>query len=75
MIQKTQNHILDLDLVPLSRFNEHFEYPLVSTLRYHVFHNTYDFNKKVVRRFGKRLYIKISALRAWIEENSGENVA
>lgn len=75
MTEKTQDRILDLDLVPLSRFNDHFEYPLVSTLRYHVFYDTYGFNKKVVRKLGKRLYIKISALRDWVEETGGDNVA
>ena len=75
MTEKTQDRILDLDLVPLSRFNDYFEFPLVSNLRYHNFYNTYGFNKKVIRKLGKRLYIKISALKDWIEETHAGNLA
>lgn len=65
---QTENN---LDLVPLSRFNEHYDYPSVGALRQLLFYNTNGFADKVIRRIGnKRIYIKISALKSWIEETS-----
>lgn len=67
-----------LDMVPLSRFNDFYPYPSVGSLRQLLFYNTNGFADKVIRRIGnKRIYIKISALKSWIEETSngkgGEN--
>lgn len=75
METKTQKDILALDLVPLSKFNDFFAYPLISNLRYFHFYNTYGFSDKVIRTVGKRLYIKISALQEWIEETGNGRVA
>lgn len=75
MTTQTHKDILALDLVPLSRFNDYFEFPLLSNLRYYHFHNTYGFSDKVIRTIGKRLYIKISALKDWVEESNGGQVA
>ena len=62
-----------LDLVPLSRFNEYYDYPTVGALRQLLFYNTDGFEDKVIRRVGKRIYIKISALMSWIEETNNTN--
>ena len=62
-----------LDLVPLSRFNEYYDYPTVGALRQLLFYNTDGFEDKVIRRVGKRIYIKISALMSWIEETNTTN--
>ena len=60
-----------LDMVPLSRFNDFYPYPSVGSLRQLLFYNTNGFADKVIRRIGnKRIYIKISALKSWIEETS-----
>lgn len=75
MTTQTQKDITTLDLVPLSRFNQFFEFPLVSNLRYFHFHNTYGFSDKVIRTIGKRLYVKLSALKEWVEETNGGRVA
>ena len=61
----------NLDLVPLSCFNEYFQYPSVGALRQLLFYNTNGFKDKVVRRIGKRIYVKISALKSWVEETNG----
>ena len=63
-----------LDLVPLSKFNDYFKYPSVGSLRQLNFYNTYGFADKVIRKVGKRMYVKISALKSWIEETNGCNV-
>ena len=56
-----------LDLVPLSKFNDFFDYPTVGSLRQLNFYNTDGFADKVIRKIGKRLYIKISAFKEWVE--------
>ena len=67
-----ENQKQNLDLVPLSRFNEYYEYPTVGALRQLLFYNTDGFEDKVIRRIGKRIYIKISAFKAWIEETNNK---
>lgn len=61
-----------LDLVPLSKFNDYFDYPSEGSLRQLKFYNTDGFTDKVVRTIGKHLHIKISALREWIEETNAD---
>lgn len=62
----------NLDLVPVSKWNEHFTYPSVGAIRQYVFFNTNDFNSRVIRKMGKRLYIKVSAFNEWVESNNKE---
>lgn len=64
-----------MDLVPLSRFNDYYDFPSVGALRNLQFLNTYGFADKVIRKLGKRIYVKISALQQWIEETNGGQVA
>ncbi len=64
-----------MDVVPLSKFNQYFDFPSVGALRQLQFYNTYGFTDKVIRRIGKRIYVKISALQEWIEETNGGQVA
>lgn len=63
-----------LDIVPLSKWSNYFDYPSVDSLRQLRFYNTNGFNKKVIRTIGKRLYVKVSAFKDWIEETNGQNV-
>ena len=70
-----QTNIQTLDLIPLSKFGDYYDYPSVNSLRQLQFYNTYGFADKVIRRIGKRLYVKVSALLNWIEETNGGQVA
>ena len=47
---------LQTDLIPVSKWNEYYEYPTVGAIRQLIFYNTDDFETKVVRKIGKRLY-------------------
>lgn len=73
--QVTEKEKKDLDLIPLSKFNDYYDYPSVGSLRQLNFYNTYGFSDKVVRRIGRRLYVKVSSLRDWVEESNGCRVA
>lgn len=64
-----------MDLVPLSRFQDYYDFPSTGALRQLQFHNTHGFADKVIRKVGKRIYVKISALEAWIEETGNSRVA
>ena len=49
-----------LDLVPLSRWNDYYPYPTIGA-------NKDDFRKRVTRTIGKRMYVKVSAFKEWVE--------
>ena len=59
--------IQGLDLVLLSDWNKFFSYPKQACLRQMIFHDRYNINK-AVRRFGGRIYIKVSEFKKLIEE-------
>ncbi len=60
--------------IPLSKWNEYYDFPSVGSLRQLVFHNTNKFKEKVIRKFGNgRQYIDVDAFFKWA--NSTENVS
>lgn len=63
------------NLLPLSRFNDYIPFPSVDSIRQLRFYNTGNFNEKVVRLIGKRIYINVPAFFAWVEENSRQQTA
>lgn len=69
MSKQTLN--MQLDLIPLSKWNDYFDFPTTGALRQLVFYNTNNFAHKVIRKIGKRLYIKISEFDAWVESSKG----
>ena len=58
------------DLIPISKWNDFYQFPSIGAIRQYRFYNTNNFNDCVVKRIGKRLYIKVSAFNEWIEANS-----
>ncbi len=56
------------ELIPVSEFNNFYAYPTVGALRQLIFYNTDDFVDKVVRRIGKRLYVKVPAFFELVEQ-------
>ena len=58
------------DLIPVSKFNDYYAYPTVGSLRQLIYYNPDDFLNTVVRRIGKRLYIKTSSFFKWVEETN-----
>jgi hypothetical protein len=55
-------------LIPMAKFNDYFEHPKVSQLRWHNFKNTNNFNRCVVR-LGGRLFIDTVKFWDWVEVN------
>ncbi len=58
------------DLIPISKWNDFYEFPTIGALRQYRFYNINNFNNYVIRKIGKRLYIKVSAFFEWIEANN-----
>lgn len=64
---KTSNKI---DLIPISKWNDFYQFPTIGAIRQYRFYNINNFNNYVIRKIGKRLYIKVSAFFEWIEANN-----
>ena len=58
------------DFIPVSKWNEHFDYPSVGAIRQLIFYNTDNFETDVIRKIGKRQYIKHSAFLEWVEKTN-----
>ena len=61
---------MDLDIIPVSKWNTYFEYPTTGAIRQWIFRNTNNFNNIVIRKVGNRNCIKISAFKQWIEDTN-----
>lgn len=59
----------DQQLIPLSRWNDYYDYPSVNALRQLVFFNRDSFIEEVTRRIGKRIYISVPDFFAWVDKN------
>lgn len=67
---QTQTILNKLELIPLSKWNDYFEYPTVGSLRQLVFYEHENGFGKVIRRIGKRIYIKTADFFKWVEETN-----
>lgn len=61
----------NIDLLRLQDYNKYFKYPSVGTLRQFHFYKKYGFEKCVIT-MGGRLYIKISELIKWLDNQESE---
>ena len=67
--------MIEEKIIPVSKWAEKFSYPTVGSIRQLIFHDTNNFNEKVLRRIGKRLYINIPAFFDWVEETNKQQSA
>ena len=58
------------ELIPLTKWNDYFDYPTIGTLRQLVYFEDTNGFSKVIRRIGCRIYIKVSAFFEWVEETN-----
>lgn len=70
MIAKVETNEVKGDLVPVSQWNRHFDYPSVGAIRQYIFYKSRNGFDKCVRYLGKRQYISISAFNKWVEESN-----
>lgn len=55
-------------IIPLTKWNDYFDYPKVGALRMLAFRNKNNFRNEVVRYIGKRQYIDVDAFFKWTEK-------
>ena len=65
-IINTKENQMALGLIPLSKWNEYYDYPTNNALKQLVFKNTNGFND-VIRYIGKRRYIHVADFQKWVE--------
>lgn len=70
IIESKQQNKENQELIPLSKWNDYYDYPTVGTLRQLVFYEHSNGFSKVIRRIGCRIYIKVSAFFEWVEETN-----
>lgn len=63
------------ELIPVSKWNDYFDYPTLGALRQLIFNQNTNGFSKVLRKMGKnRLYIKTSAFFDWVEEINKDRI-
>ena len=68
--QNQTSQLTNQELIPLTKWNDYFDYPTVGTLRQLVYFEDTNGFSKVIRRIGCRIYIKVSAFFEWVEETN-----
>ena len=68
--QNQTSQLTNQELIPLTKWNDYFDYPTIGTLRQLVYFEDTNGFSKVIRRIGCRIYIKVSAFFEWVEETN-----
>jgi hypothetical protein len=75
----TKEHIMDTNdiqphlktrLIPVTKWNEHHQWPPIGGLRHLIFHAKQNGFEKVLRRCGRRVLIDEAAFFAWMEKQN-----
>ena len=59
-------------LIPVTKWNEHHQWPPLGGLRHLIFHEKTNGFNKVIRRCGRRVLIDEAAFFAWMEAQNGK---
>lgn len=59
-------------LIPVTKWNEHHQWPPLGGLRHLIFHAEKNGFEKVLRRCGRRVLIDEAAFFIWVEEQDGK---
>jgi len=57
-------------LIPVTHWNQHYEWPTIAGLRYLIFNEHQNGFSKCVKRVGRRVLIDSELFRAWVEEQN-----
>jgi len=61
-------------LIPVTKWNNHHEWPTEAGLRYYIFNAEFNGFNKVMKRVGRRILIDETQFFDWVEEKNGEEV-
>ncbi len=59
-------------LIPVTKWNEHHQWPPIGGLRHLIFHEQSNGFSKVLRRCGRRVLIDEAAFFQWVEEQNAK---
>jgi hypothetical protein len=59
-------------LIPVTKWNEHHQWPPLGGLRHLIFHEKTNGFEKVIRRCGRRVLIDEAAFFQWMEAQNGK---
>lgn len=65
---KSAQCVNNLELIPISKWNDYYPYPSVGALRQLLFYDKFGFSR-VTRKISNRIYIKVSDFFNWVEES------
>lgn len=68
------NNSANTRLIPLSKWNEYHDYPIISALRHLVFFEEQNGFSKVIRRIGKKIYLCEKSFFEWVDEQNSIDV-
>jgi len=61
-------------LIPVTKWNNHHEWPTEAGLRYYIFNAEFNGFNKVMKKVGRRILIDETKFFDWVEEKNGEEV-
>jgi hypothetical protein len=61
-------------LIPVTKWNNHHEWPTEAGLRYYIFNAEFNGFNKVMKRVGRRILIDETKFFDWVEEKNGGEV-
>lgn len=64
-------HERNKELISLVEWNKYFSYPSYGYLRQIISNADKNGFNKVIRRIGKRIYLKVDAFFEWVDEQNG----
>lgn len=70
MQKKTETNSLTR-LIPVTKWNDHHEWPPVGGLRHLIFHEKENGFDQVIKRCGRRVLIDEAAFFKWLDEQQG----
>jgi len=61
-------------LIPVTKWNNHHEWPTEAGLRYYIFNAEFNGFNKVMKKVGRRILIDETKFFDWVEEKNGGEV-
>lgn len=61
-------------LIPVTKWNNHHEWPTEAGLRYYIFNAEFNGFNKVMKKVGRRILLDEAKFFEWVEEKNGGEV-
>jgi len=61
-------------LIPVTKWNNHHEWPTEAGLRYYIFNAEFNGFNKVIKKVGRRILLDEAKFFEWVEDKNGGEV-